>query len=89
MPRHACNGTRRRLQQCRHNNTGTNNARTRPQQIEEDGGVTSDEEVLEQMLLLTRSYRPALALLERLSVCILDPAPILSDKIAGLVVVDS
>jgi hypothetical protein len=73
-----------------------NSARTRPQQIEEDGGVTSDEEVLEQMLLLTRSYRSALALLERLSVCIgldwmrtPDPAPIQSNKIAGLVVVDS
>ena len=75
--------------------------------------MTSDEEVLEQMLLVTRSYyvniqayyytRESItnrlldtgSALERLSVCIgldwirtMDPAPIQSNKIAGLVVVD-
>jgi hypothetical protein len=47
-----------RPQQCPHNahNSAQVARNGSPQQIEEDGGVTSDEEVLEQMLLLTRSY---------------------------------
>jgi hypothetical protein len=95
VPRHARNIARTRPHRCpqtpatmpvttmpAHAHNSAQVARNgSPQQIEEDGSVTSDEEVLEQMLLLTRSYylniqaysnqpldtASALALLERLS----------------------